>query len=257
MAIIRDLICLETIVRKEIYRFLRIWVQTLIPPAITASLYLVIFGGFIGSQIPRTSPYTYIEFIVPGLIMMAILNNAYSNVVSSFFGSKFGRHIEELLVSPTPNWVILLGYVFGGVLRGCVVGVIIWLVARCFTPTPIAHPGLMLGIVFLTALLFSVAGLINAIFARTFDDITIVPTFILTPLTYLGGVFYSIDKLPPLWQKVSLANPILYIIDLFRFSFLGTSDVPIHIGLSILVGLTCIMGVTAYVLLSKGVGLKS
>ncbi|MFI4955691.1 MAG: ABC transporter permease [Gammaproteobacteria bacterium] len=257
MCLKRDLISLQTIVRKEAFRFFRLWIQTLLPPAITSTLYLVIFGNFIGSQIPLTEGYTYLEFIVPGLIMMSVLNNAYSNVVSSFFGAKFGRHIEEILVSPTPSFVILTGFVFGGVLRGCVVGAIIWLIARLFTPLPLAHPFLMISVVFLTALLFSLAGLINAIFAQKFDDITIVPTFVLVPLTYLGGVFYSIDRLPAVWQHISMANPILYMIDLFRYSFLGVSDVPVVLGLSILCSLTLVFGLIAYGLLVKGVGIRS
>lgn len=257
MCLKRDLISLQTIVRKEAFRFFRLWIQTLLPPAITSTLYLVIFGNFIGSQIPLTEGYSYLEFIVPGLIMMGVLNNAYANVVSSFFGAKFGRHIEEILVSPTPSLVILAGFVFGGVLRGSVVGAIIWVIARLFTPLPLAHPVLMVCVIFLTALLFSLAGLINAIFAQKFDDITIVPTFILVPLTYLGGVFYSIDRLPEVWQHVSMANPILYMIDLFRYSFLGVSDVSVTLGLSILCILTLICGAVAYGLLLKGTGIRS
>lgn len=256
MCLKRDLISLQTIVRKEAHRFFRLWIQTLLPPAITSTLYLVIFGTFIGSQIAPINNISYMEYIVPGLIMMAVLNNAYANVVSSFFGSKFGRHIEEILVSPTPSFVILVGFVFGGVLRGCFVGAIIWMIARIFTPIPLAHPLLMIVVVFLTALIFSLAGLMNAVFAQKFDDITIIPTFILTPLTYLGGVFYSIDRLPPFWKDVSMANPILYMIDLFRFSFLGVSDVPVTIALSILVGLTVVFGSVAYYLLVKGIGIR-
>lgn len=257
MCIKRDLISLQTIVRKEAYRFMRLWIQTLLPPAITSTLYLVIFGGFIGSQIPATAGFTYIEFIVPGLIMMGVLNNAYANVVSSFFGAKFGRHIEEILVSPTPSFVILIGFVFGGVLRGTVIGAIIWLIARFFTPLPLAHPLLMIAVVLLTSLVFSLAGLMNAIYAQKFDDITIIPTFILTPLTYLGGVFYSIDRLPPFWQHVSLANPILYMVDLFRYSFLGVSDVSVTLALSILAGLTLVFGLAAYTMLAKGIGIRT
>ncbi len=257
MQLKRNLISLQTIVRREAYRFFRLWIQTLLPPVITSTLYFIIFGNFIGSQISSTGNYSYLEFIVPGLIMMGVLNNAYANVVSSFFGAKFGRHLEEILVSPTPSFVILMGFIFGGVLRGCVVGLLIWGVARCFTPLPLEHPILMCCVVFLTALLFSLAGLINAIFAQKFDDISIIPTFILTPLTYLGGVFYSIEKLPLFWQHVSMCNPILYVVDLFRYSFLSVSDVSLTLGFSILVGLTCCLGITAYILLIKGVGVRN
>ena len=196
-------IALSTIVRKEIVRFTRIWVQTLLPPVITMGLYFVIFGQLIGSRIGQMDGFSYVEFVVPGLIMMSVITNSYSNVVSSFFGVKFQRSVEELLVSPTPNYIILLGYVLGGVSRGLLVGFIVTLVSFLFTDLTIDSLPITIAIVFMTAIVFSLAGFLNAVFARTFDDISIVPTFILTPLTYLGGVFYSISLLPPVWQSVS------------------------------------------------------
>jgi ABC-2 type transport system permease protein len=246
-----------TIIRKEFHRFFRLWIQTMLPSVVTAALYFMIFGGVIGSRIDSMGGVPYLTFIVPGLIMMSIINNAYTNVVSSFFGAKFQRHIEEILVSPTPNLVILLGFVLGGVLRGLVVGLLVTLVAFCFAPVQIEHPLLMIFIVFSIALLFSLAGFINAVFARTFDDISLVPTFLLTPLTYLGGVFYSIDLLPSFWQKVSLFNPILYMIDAFRFSMIGVSDIPILNTVLIIVGFTTVLFLIAYTLLVKGVGIRS
>lgn len=246
-----------TIVRKESHRFFRLWIQTMLPSVITSTLYFMIFGGVIGSRIESMGGVSYLAFIVPGLIMMSVINNAYTNVVSSFFGAKFQRHIEEILVSPTPNLVILLGFVLGGVLRGLVVGFLVTLVAYFFAPLHIEHPILMFFIVFTIALLFSLAGFINAVFARNFDDITLVPTFILTPLTYLGGVFYSIDLLPSFWQKVSLFNPILYMIDAFRFSMLGVSDIPIMGTVLFIVGFTTMLFILAYGLLAKGVGIRS
>jgi ABC-2 type transport system permease protein len=246
-----------TIIRKEAHRFFRLWIQTMLPSVVTSVLYFMIFGGVIGSRINSMDGVSYLEFIVPGLIMMAVINNAYTNVVSSFFGAKFQRHIEEILVSPTPNLVILLGFVLGGVLRGIVVGVLVTLVSCFFDPLDIAHPVLMGFIVFFIATLFSLAGFVNAVYAKTFDDITLVPTFILMPLTYLGGVFYSIDLLPPFWQKLSLFNPILYMIDAFRFSIIGSSDLPIEGTVLFIVGFTALLFGLAYTLLVKGIGIRS
>ncbi|MFT6492365.1 MAG: ABC-2 type transport system permease protein, partial [Porticoccus sp.] len=206
-------VAFTTILVKEVRRFMRIWQQTLLPPAITIALYFVIFGKLIGPRIGEMSGFTYIEFVVPGLIMMSVITNAYGNVVSSFFGTKFQRSIEELLVSPVPNYIILLGYVIGGVVRGLAVGVIVTLLSLFFTDLQVSHLGVTVAIVFLTAVLFALAGFINAVFANSFDDISIIPTFVLTPLTYLGGVFYSISMLPPFWQAVSLANPVLYMVN--------------------------------------------
>jgi ABC-2 type transport system permease protein len=225
-----------TILRKEIKRFTRIWVQTLLPPAITMALYFVIFGALIGSRIGDMGGFTYMQFVAPGLIMMSVLTNSYSNVVSSFYSAKFQRSVEEILVSPTPNYVILLGYCLGGVARGLAVGFLVTLLALIFTDLHMHSWGITISIVVLTSMLFSLAGFINAVYANSFDDISIVPTFILTPLTYLGGVFYSISLLPEFWQGVSMLNPILYMVNTFRYGILGVSDINVlgaFIGLSV------------------------
>lgn len=216
-----------TLVRKEIRRFTRIWVQTLLPPAITMALYFIIFGKLIGSRIGEMGGFDYMQFVVPGLIMMAVLTNSYSNVTSSFFSAKFQRSVEEILVSPTPNYIILLGYCVGGVSRGLAVGVMVTILSLFFTDLPIHSWVITVTIVVLTALLFALAGFINAVYANTFDDISIVPTFVLTPLTYLGGVFFSIDLLSEFWQGVARLNPILYMVNTFRYGMLGVSDVNI------------------------------
>ncbi len=216
-----------TIMRKEIHRFMRIWVQTLVPPVITMALYFVIFGNLIGSRIGLMDGFSYMEFVVPGLIMMSVLTNSYSNVVSSFYSAKFQHSVEELLVSPTPNYIILLGYTLGGVARGLIVGFIVTIVSLFFTDLQVHHLGITVAIVFMTAVLFSLMGFVNAVYANSFDDISIVPTFILTPLTYLGGVFYSISLLPEFWQGVSQLNPILYMVNAFRYGILGVSDISI------------------------------
>ena len=219
-----------TILHKEIKRFTRIWIQTLLPPAITMVLYFVIFGKLIGSRIGDMGGFSYIEFVAPGLIMMAVLTNSYANVSASFFSAKFQRSVEEILVSPTPNYIILLGYVMGGVARGMAVGFIVTLMSLCFTDLHIHYWFITIFIVLMTSILFSLAGFINAVYANSFDDISIVPTFILTPLTYFGGVFYSINLLPEFWQYVSIFNPILHMVNAFRYGMLGITDV--HIGLA-------------------------
>lgn len=216
-----------TIIRREVRRFARIWVQTLLPPAITMALYFVIFGTLIGSRIGEMGGFSYMEFVVPGLIMMSVLTNSYSNVVSSFFGAKFNHSIEEMLVSPVPNYVILLGYTLGGVARGLAVGLIVTVLSLFFTDLQIYSLGVTVGIVVLTSVLFSLAGFVNAVYANSFDDISIVPTFVLTPLTYLGGVFYSISLLPEFWQGVSKLNPVLYMVNAFRYGILGISDIDV------------------------------
>lgn len=223
-----------TIVIKEVRRFLRIWPQTLVPPAITVTLYYVIFGSLIGQRIGSMGGFDYMQFVVPGLIMMSVINNAYANVVSSFFGAKFQHHIEELLVSPTPNWIILLGFTIGGVARGLCVGLIVTVISLFFAELRIQHLGLTVGVVLLTAVLFSLAGLINAVFANSFDDISIIPTFVLTPLTYLGGVFYSMEMLSPFWRSLSQLNPILYMVNAFRHGLLGVSDVDVGFSLGMI-----------------------
>ncbi|EGG93656.1 ABC-type multidrug transport system [gamma proteobacterium IMCC1989] len=250
-------IALSTIVRKEIVRFTRIWVQTLLPPVITMGLYFVIFGQLIGSRIGQMDGFSYVEFVVPGLIMMSVITNSYSNVVSSFFGVKFQKSVEELLVSPTPNYIILLGYVLGGVSRGLLVGFIVTLVSSFFTDLTIHSLPITIAIVFMTAVVFSLAGFFNAVFARTFDDISIVPTFILTPLTYLGGVFYSISLLPPFWQSVSQLNPILYMVNAFRYGILGISDININYAFFGVLVFIILLTVICLRLLARGTRLRS
>ena len=234
MSLNEQFIAFMTILRKEIKRYLRIWTQTLLPSAITMSLYFVIFGSLIGSRIGDMGGFTYMEFVVPGLIMMAIVTNSYSNVVSSFFGAKFNHSIEELLVSPTPNYVILLGFVLGGVTRGLFVAVVVTLVSLFFTRLQIHSYLVVLTVVLMTSVLFACAGFINAVFANSFDDISIVPTFVLTPLIYLGGVFYSMDLLPPFWAAVSKLNPLVYVVNAFRYGVLGVSDVSLGFALSMI-----------------------
>lgn len=251
------LIAFYTIVRKEICRFTRIWVQTILPPAISMTLYFVIFGSLIGSRIGTMNGFSYIDYIAPGIIMMSIINNSYANVVSSFFGAKFQNHIEEMLVAPIPNIVILAGFVTGGLARGFLVGAVVTLVALCFTDLKIHSFPITFAVVFMTSIVFSLAGLINAIFAKKFDDISIIPTFVLTPLIYLGGVFYSIDMLPEFWQTVSAFNPILYMVNAFRYGMLGESDISISNAFLILTIFTAVLFSISLHLLNKGVGIKN
>lgn len=248
-----------TIARKEVDRFTRIWSQTLLPPVITQSLYFIIFGGFIGSRIGEVDGVSYMGFIVPGLVMMSIITASYSNAVSSFFMSKFQRNIEELLVSPTPNWVIIAGYTFGSVLRGILVGLIVFIISFLFVRPQIDNIFIIIIFGLLTAIVFSLAGLLNGIYAKKFDDVSIFPTFILTPLTYLGGVFYSIRQLPEIWQRISLANPILYMVNGFRYGFYGSSftDVNIWVSFFMLVLATIVLVIINLRLLNKGTGLRS
>jgi len=250
-------IAFQTIVTKEVRRFARIWTQTLLPPVITMVLYFVIFGSLIGSRIGPMEGLDYVSFVAPGLIMMSVLTNSYTNVVSSFFGSKFSRCLEELLVSPTPNYVILLGFVIGGVSRGLIVGVFVTLTSLFFTEIHIHSLPIVVVTVFLTSVLFALAGLVNGVFARNFDDVSIVPTFVLTPLTYLGGVFYSISMLPDFWQVISKFNPILYMVNAFRYGFLGISDVNVGMALGMIV--VFIIGFASYALylLKNAKGLRS
>lgn len=249
-------IAFQTIFIKEVRRFLRIWPQTLLPPAITMVLYFIIFGNLIGSRIGQMGGYDYMQFIVPGLIMMSIITNSYGNVVSSFFATKFHRSIEEILVAPVPNYVMLLGFVFGGMIRGILCGSIVTLLSLFFTKLHIQHFFITIIVVLMTSALFSLAGFINAIFANKFDDISIVPTFILTPLTYLGGVFYSIQLLPEFWQHVSMANPVLYMVNAFRFGILGTSDVNIVLALSMISIFVVGFFFFALTLLNRGIGIR-
>ena len=250
-------IAFRTIVIKEIRRFTRIWVQTLIPPVITMTLYFVIFGSLIGRRIGNMDGFDYMAYIVPGLIMMAVITNSYSNVVSSFYSSKFQQFIQEILVSPIPNVLVLLGFIMGGVSRGLLIGLIVTMVSMLFTDLHIEHPLIMISIVFLTSVVFSLGGLINAIFAKSFDDISIIPTFILTPLTYFGGVFYSINLLPEFWRTLSMANPILYMVNAFRYGILGVSDIGIQTAFVILSGLIVVLFLFALHLLKTSTGLRS
>lgn len=249
-------IALQTILTKEIRRFTRIWVQTLLPPAITMSLYFVIFGNIVGSRIGQMGGFDYMQYIVPGLIMMSVITNSYSNVVSSFYSAKFQRSIEELLVSPVPHHIILTGYVLGGVARGLLVGLIVTILSLFFTDLSVHHLFIIIYSVFITATLFSIGGFVNAVFAKSFDDISIVPTFILTPLTYLGGVFYSIENLSPFFQNVSLFNPIVYMVNTFRYGILGVSDVNVGLSLTMMTALTIGLYFYALRLLSSGRGMK-
>ncbi len=250
-------IALKTIVRKETNRIMRIWSQTLLPPLITQTLYFVIFGKFIGSQVKAIHGVSYMEFIVPGLVMMAVISSAYGNVVASFYGAKFQRNIEEILVSPAPEWVIIAGYVLGGVVRGIVVGFLVFLVSLFFAHPMVTHGWAIILFTFLSAVVFSLAALINGMFARNFDEVAFFQNFILTPLIYLGGVFYSIGSLPGLWQKVSLYNPLVYMVNGFRYGFFGFSDVNPGLCLIILVILTIILGAVNLILFKKGIGIKN
>lgn len=236
-----NMIALKTLLTKEILRFMRIWTQTLLPPAITMSLYFIIFGKFIGSQLRLIDGYAYIQYIVPGLVMMSVMTNAYSNTSSSFFLTKFNKSIEEMLVSPMPDYITLLGFMTGGAVRGLIVGVVVLAIAYLFTSVPISHPAIVIFMALLAAMVFSLGGLINAIYARRFDDISFIPTFVLTPLTYLGGVFFSINQLPPVWRKISVFNPILDIVDTFRYGLLGVSDLNIYFGFTLVSILFVIM----------------
>jgi ABC-2 type transport system permease protein len=246
----------RTIVIREFSRIIRIWGQTLVPPAITATLYFVIFGSLIGRRIGEMGGVTYMQYIAPGLIMMSVITNSYGNVVSSFFGAKFGRHIEELLVAPLPNWLIVSGYVAGGVLRGLLVGLGVTLIALFFTHLQVQHLIAVLAAVLLTSVAFSLLGFINAVFAKNFDQITFVPTFILTPMTYLGGVFYSITMLPQWAQHVSRANPILYMVNAFRYGFLGHSDVDLGVAFGLMVLAVVALFAASVWLMEKGTGTR-
>ncbi|CAH1041537.1 MULTISPECIES: ABC transporter permease [unclassified Halomonas] len=253
----QTLIALWTLVLKEIKRFTRIWPQTLLPPSITMAMYFIIFGNLIGSRIGDMDGFSYMDFIVPGLIMMSVITNSYSNVASSFFSNKFQRSIEEMMVSPMPNWVVLSGFILGGMARGLGVGLIVTLVSLFFTRLTVEHPLLTVLVVVLTSALFSIGGFINALLANKFDDISIVPTFILTPLTYLGGVFYSISMLPDFWQGVSMLNPILYMVNVFRYGFLGVSDIPVVWALTAIFAFIVVLFMVALTMLDRGKGIRS
>jgi ABC-2 type transport system permease protein len=246
-----------TIATKEVVRFLRIWIQTVLPSAVTTALYFLIFGTLIGERIGPMEGHEYIDFIVPGLILMAVITNSYANTVSSFYQSKFSHFIEELLIAPVPNWVILAGFVAGGVSRGLVVGVAVTAVSMVFTDLAIHSYLLSLLVLLLTAILFALGGFINAVYADSFDDVSIVPTFVLTPLTYLGGVFYSIQLLPEIWHTLSLVNPVLYMVNAFRFGLLGVSDIDLSLAFVIIGGFILGLSAVSLWLLRHGVGIKT
>ena len=246
-----------TVMRKELVRIFRIWAQTILPPVITTSLYFIVFGTFIGSQLAPIHGLSYIQFIVPGLIMMSIITSSYMNTVSNFYFAKFMRNIDEMLVSPMPDWLVIAGFISGGVMRGLIVGFFVLLVSLFFSHLAIFNIFVLVAAVLMTSVLFSLAGLINGVYAQGFDGISIVPTFVLTPLTYLGGIFYSISQFPEFWQKVSLLNPILYMVNAFRYGFLGVSDVPVWICFSVLIGFTLIFTAIVAFLFKRGMGVKN
>jgi len=252
-----QLIAIKAILWKEVLRFSRLWVQTILPPMITTALYFVIFGQVIGSQISDLHGFHYMDYIVPGLILMAVITNSYGNVVASFYSSKFQRNIEEMLVSPLPNHLIMIGFIGGGLARGIAVGGAVTAVSMFFSTIPMHNLWVAISVLLLTSTLFSLGGLINAIYATSFDDITVVPTFVLTPLTYLGGVFYTVAMLPPFWQSVSLANPILYMINAFRYGLLGVSDVNLGVAYMTMLGFNAALFWYALHLLNRGYGVRT
>ncbi|MBM4195573.1 MAG: ABC transporter permease [Gammaproteobacteria bacterium] len=252
-----QLVALLTLLRKEYTRVFRIWVQTIVPPAMTTALYFLIFGNLIGKRIGKMDGFDYAQFIAPGLIMMQVITNAYGNVVSSFFAAKMQRHLEEMLVAPMANWTIILGHAFGGVVRGLAVAATVTVVALFFTDLHVAHPFITLSVIVLTAFVFSLGGLINAVIAKSFDDVSIIPSFVLAPLSYLGGVFYSIALLPEFAQKISLLNPILYMVNAFRYGMLGVSDIDIGFAYAIIVAFAVGLFAFAMWLIRRGTGIRS
>ena len=256
MNIALNVTAIRTLVRKEVVRVLRIWIQTIVPPTITMTLYFIIFGNLIGSRIGSMDGYNYMQYIAPGLIMMSVITNSYGNVVSSFFGAKFGGHVQEMIVSPMSNAAIVIGHVAGGVIRGLLVGLLVTAIALFFTKLEVQHPLVTISMVFLSSIVFALAGFVNAVFAKKFDDISIVPTFVLTPLTYLGGVFYSISLLPDFWRTMSLANPILYMVNAFRYGILGASDISIGYAYLIVIGFGVVLFSVCMILLNRGIGIR-
>jgi len=250
-------ISFQSLVRKEINRFMRIWVQTLVPPVITTSLYFIIFGNFIGGRVGEMGGFSFMQFIVPGLIMQSVITNSYSNVSSSFFSQKFQKNIEELLVAPVPTFIIMAGFLVGGMTRGLLAGIFVTIISLLFVPINVASWWVVLITVLMTSLLFSLAGLLNGLFAKSFDDVSIIPTFVLTPLTYLGGVFYSITLLPPVWRFISRFNPIVYMISGFRYGFLGVGDMALWMSMVVLVVFISVLFAVCYRLIEKGRGLRS
>ncbi|MFT5658225.1 MAG: ABC-2 type transport system permease protein [Gammaproteobacteria bacterium] len=252
----KNWVAYTTITRREILRFSRIWVQTLVPPVVMTGLYFVIFGNLIGRQIGDMDGMAYVDFIMPGLVMMSIITNSYANVVSSFYGAKYSHHIEEMQIAPIPNIIIMLGFITGGVVRGLCVGITVTLVSQIFTDFSMHSPLVIIVVAILTAFLFSLAGLINGVFAKSFDDVSVVPTFVLTPLTYLGGIFYSIKLLPEFWQQASLANPILYMVNSFRYGFRGISDIDLTTAIGVILLFIVILFSACLVLLERGIGTR-
>jgi len=246
----------KTILIREFGRIMRIWGQTILPPAVTTTLYFIIFGSLIGKRIGQVGGYDYMQFIAPGLIMMNVIQNAYANVVSSFFGAKFGKHIEELLVAPLPNWLIVTGYVMGGIMRGLLVGLVVTIIALFFTRLPLAHISATIAAVLLTSIIFSLGGFLNGMFAKNFDQISWFPTFVLTPLTYLGGVFYSVKMLPDWAYIASQANPILYMVSAFRYGFLDTTDVDLRLAYAIMASTAVAMFALSVSLMNRGSGIR-
>jgi len=257
MNISEQLVTFNTIVGREIVRFMRIWKQTVLPAGIVSALYFIIFGKVLGEMIDDIKGVQYIDYIVPGVILMSVIQNSYSNVVSSFYSTKYFRSVEELLVSPTPNYIILVGYTVGGMVRGLTVGVVVLLVSLVFTSLKIGNVWVLLSVIFLTSMLFSILGFINAVYAKSFDDISIVPTFILTPLIYLGGVFYQLSALSDFWQKVAVFNPVLYMVNAFRYGFTHASDVSLTTAYLIICLFIFLLFMFGLWLLHRGVGLKS
>lgn len=252
-----NMVALGTIVRREVMRIVRIWSQTLIPPAITATLYFIIFGTVIGSHLKPVHGFPYMSYIVPGLVMMSVINNSYSNLTSSFFGAKFQRFVEEMLVSPMPSWVILAGYIIGAMVRGLVVGLIVLLISTLFSALHITHPLITISTAMLTSAVFALAGFVNAVFAKKFDDIAIIPSFVLIPLTYLGGVFYSINELGQPWHTITLADPILYMVNAFRYGMLGVSDISMGVAYTVMITFLVVLSSFGLWLLNRGVGMRS
>lgn len=251
------LIALKTLFMREVWRFMRLWTQTIVPPLITQSLYLMIFGTLLGQSLPNVSEVSYLEFLIPGMIMMAIINSVFINVSMSLFHMKFVRCFEELIVSGMPNWTIWAGFGLGATIRGLIIGVLVLGISTFFYPITIESSGLLLSVTLLTCLLLSSGGFLSGLLSRNWDDSVIVPTFILTPLTYVGGVFYSIDALPDFWKTISLFNPIYYLVDTFRAGFIGYSEQPVGTAISILVVLNIIAAIACLFCLKKGYGYRS
>ena len=246
----------KTIVIREYGRIIRIWGQTMVPPAVQATLYFTIFGSVIGRRVGQMGGFDYLQFIAPGLIMMSVIQNSYGNVVASFFGAKFGKHIEELLVSPLPNWLIVAGYTAGGLMRGLLVGVVVTIVTLLFARLHVLHPAIVIGAVVFTSMVFALGGFINALLAKNFDQVNYIPTFVLTPLTYFAGVFYSIHILPPLAQTLSYANPIVYMVNAFRYGFFGVSDVNVPAAFAIMIGFAVALFTAAVMMMNSGRGIR-